>query len=156
MPHYISGLIAETSLLQQFATSLALAPPAPLEFGLSFLAVDDDDVVRIAGTSSPIDINDENRGLDSAFIPTVLLLSEQGPILYVQTDYWGGTGEQGALLADKGCAVFGPEHRGILPGPISRALALLGVTCGPGDFDEFQAVGLERHRDNDSWREAAV
>lgn len=154
--HYISGLIAETSRLRHLATSLALAPPAPLEFGLAFLTVDNDDVIRIAGESSPIDVGYDSRGLDAAFIPIVLSLSAQGAILYVQTDYWGGSGEQGALLAENGRAVFGPEHRGILPGPISRALALMGVVCGPEDFDEFEAVGLERHRSNDGWREVAI
>ena len=38
--------------------------------------------------------------------------------------------------------------------PISRVLAQLGVVKGE-QYDEFEAVGLHLHRDNDEWEQAA-
>jgi hypothetical protein len=120
-----------------------------LNFDLSFLPIEREDVVRIAGETRPILIDDEYQALDSAFIAIVLDRSSQGTILYLQTEYFGGVGGQAALLAREGRAIFGPQHG---EGSISDALLMMGMKP---DGDAFDGVGLGRHRDNEAWREAA-
>jgi hypothetical protein len=151
--HYISGLIAQSALLGRIAASLDLSPPATLPDGFAFLPIDTRDILRLAGESRPVLIDDEYQALDAAFIPMVQSLSVEGRIAYVQTEYFGGAGGQAALVADKGEIIFGPIHEE-MSGPINDALRLLGVT-GASGIDPFQAVGLSRHRSNDGWRKAA-
>ena len=69
--------------------------------------------------------------------------------MYFETDYFGGAGCQGAAVFRSGATVFGPksaEH-----GPINEALSLLGVRCVAPAHDEFETVGLHRHRRTDDW-----
>lgn len=71
-----------------------------------------------------------------------------GPALYVETDYSGGSGSQGAAFFEAGearwkdAASAGAEGRRT---PISRGLASLGVSPS-ADEDEFDALGLGRFR----------
>ncbi|MFI0405819.1 hypothetical protein [Actinomadura sp. 3N508] len=82
--------------------------------------------------------------------------SATGPVAYVEAEYFGGTGSQAAQVWDAGEIVLGPLH--VAEGerwpeagsPISQALRRLGVDKGE-HFDEFDAVGLGRHRDTGGW-----
>ncbi|MFE6611170.1 hypothetical protein [Amycolatopsis sp. NPDC057786] len=82
--------------------------------------------------------------------------SEHGAVAYVEAEYFGGVGTQSAQVWDGGETVLGPlllaEGEPLPAGgsPISRALRRLGVVKGD-HFDEFDAVGLGRHRDTRDW-----
>ncbi|MFJ4536809.1 hypothetical protein ACIP39_12715 [Streptomyces tibetensis] len=82
--------------------------------------------------------------------------SAAGPVAYVEAEYFGGVGEQGAAVWDGGGVVLGPlrveEGEPFAPAgsPVSQALRRLGVVSGAGP-DEFSAVGLDRHRHTDAW-----
>jgi hypothetical protein len=78
--------------------------------------------------------------------------SALSPVLYFETEYFGGEGTQSAIVVDNGKIVFGPKQAGI--GPISEGLRLLGVKKRSSDFDEFAAVGLQRHRWSEDWLKA--
>ena len=73
-------------------------------------------------------------------------LSAGGAAAFIDTNYFGGDGNQGAIAARDGSIVFGP--RTAPSGVVNQALRLLGVTCQKDDFDEFDALGLGRFRDN--------
>lgn len=83
--------------------------------------------------------------------------SETGPIGYVEAEYFGGVGSQRAALWLDGQLTLGPlsENEGETSpaegSPISRVLARLGVDR-TGYYDEFDAAGLRKHRDTESWR----
>ncbi len=64
---------------------------------------------------------------------------------YVETDYFGGGGEQAAVAARDGNVVFGPRHGE--HGPINSVLRILGVRKEQ-DLDEFDTLGLRLFRDN--------
>jgi hypothetical protein len=88
--------------------------------------------------------------------------SHSGPVAYVEADYFGGTGQQRAVVWDAGRLALGPLNIGVneaFPAegsPISRALRHLGAQRGKLG-DEFDAVGLLRHRDTEDWiKEAAA
>jgi len=73
--------------------------------------------------------------------------------MYFETSYFGGRGGQGAAVFQDGEIVFGPQWADT--GPINRALGLLGVEVAPPAQDEFEAIGLHRHRDTEGWIEQA-
>jgi hypothetical protein len=75
-----------------------------------------------------------------------------GPIAYIETEYFGGVGWQGAAVYSGGETVMVPGWRE--SGPIDRALRLIGVKCLLLR-DRFQALGLEAYRSNDDLIQAA-
>jgi hypothetical protein len=84
------------------------------------------------------------------------------PLVYIETDYFGGDGWQAAMAWVGGRAIFGPvrtsdEWEGgkfvptpLLEGAINQAVRHLGVKRGAAR-DEFDALGLGQHRSNESW-----
>ena len=83
--------------------------------------------------------------------------SRLGPIAYVEAEFFGGVGEQAAVVWHRGEAVFGPTAQQFPPevpevgvGPINAVLRRLGVTAVDGR-DEFDTVGLGRHRHVEAW-----
>jgi hypothetical protein len=74
--------------------------------------------------------------------------SHHGPVAYVETDYFGGAGGQAAAVWRGGTIWM--ERRSDGSGPINEALRLLGVRPTPGE-DEFDTLGLGRHRSNEDW-----
>jgi hypothetical protein len=71
-----------------------------------------------------------------------LKLSKQQPVLYIQTDYFGGCGEQSAQLLS-----LGKKTRFKT---INQALSKIGVQATTRK-DEFDVIGLGMHRDNESF-----
>ncbi|MGW5611730.1 hypothetical protein ACWEWI_37895 [Streptomyces sp. NPDC003753] len=82
--------------------------------------------------------------------------SAAGPVAYVEAEYFGGVGEQRAAVWADGVLAVGPldvpakKWLSRAASPISQALRQLGARSGLGK-DEFEAVGLDRHRNNDDW-----
>ena len=69
--------------------------------------------------------------------------------MYFETEYHGGHGGQGAAVFQNGELTFGPQWDEL--GPINHALMLLGVQIEPPAIDEFDTVGLCRHRTTEDW-----
>jgi hypothetical protein len=122
---------------------------------LSLLPVTDDyhDAVSVPGAAELAPFWRAPTG----FADALAACSVAGPVAYLEADYFGGAGTQVAQVWDRGEVVLGPlTDDARLPfsaervGPISAALCRLGVVRG-GCFDEFEAVGLGRHRDTEDW-----
>src|SRR5262245_20094963 len=88
-------------------------------------------------------------------------LSVKAPLVYVETEYFGGTGFQGAVVWANGQMIFGPALTGdgedfqtddLPDGAINIALRKLGVLRGDS-HDEFDAIRLGEHRNNEIWIE---
>ena len=71
-----------------------------------------------------------------------LRISKAGFVAYIEAEVWGGVGDQGALGWNAGSRAFEPLRE---TDAINRVLKLFGVDCGSA-HDEFEAVGLGRHR----------
>jgi hypothetical protein len=69
-------------------------------------------------------------------------LSHRGPVAYVEAEYFGGVGEQRATLWRDGVAEDLPA--------LNEALRALGVRR-TGGRDEFDTIGLGRHRTTQDW-----
>ena len=81
--------------------------------------------------------------------------SISGPVAFVEAEFFGGVGEQGAAVWNAGSlswaaptaeARWSSSERT----PISEALYRVGVEASPG-ADEFETVGLGRHRSTSDW-----
>jgi hypothetical protein len=139
------------------AGSFADAHVVPLAGHLSLMPMTDAlfDAVTITGAPVLDGFWKAPAGLGGA----LSACSKAGPVAYVEADYFGGTGTQAAQVWDAGEVVLGPlckAERESFPAagsPISQALRRLGVVKG-SQFDEFEAVGLVRHRDTGDWLSA--
>lgn len=74
-------------------------------------------------------------------------MSAIGPVAYVEAEFFGGIGDQSAVGWSGGSLVFGPLHA---PDAKKEALRFLGVRAA-GGHDEFDTVGLGRHRNTADW-----
>jgi hypothetical protein len=97
-------------------------------------------------------------------------LSERGAVAYVEAFFFGNVGGQDAIMWQRGAVVMEPLHsfngltalpesrprrasRDAAPcHPINEALRRLGVKKS-GQYDEFDALGLGRHRKTERWIE---
>jgi hypothetical protein len=89
------------------------------------------------------------QNLSQQLVDELRRSSRNGPLIYFETEYSGGSGGQGAALFQDGEIIFGPQWAEI--GPINRALKLLGISVWPPAHDEFETVGLHRHRGAEGW-----
>ncbi|WP_433467420.1 hypothetical protein [Spirillospora sp. CA-128828] len=150
----LQAVIATEPVLRELAVTAAEARIVPLGQRLSLLPMTDAlfEAVTVAGAA----------GLDgfwkapAGFAGVLAACSAMGPVAYVEADYFGGTGTQDAQVWDAGKVVLGPLHLAegepspAIGSPISQALRRLGATKG-AHVDEFDAVGLGRHRATDRW-----
>ena len=91
--------------------------------------------------------------LTDAFGDFLRELSRLGPVVYIETEYFGGSGGQGAAVYSDGRVMMEPEWGE--SGPINRALEMLGVKRGLLG-DRFSALGLGAYRSNDDLIDAAI
>jgi hypothetical protein len=148
MGHFITGLIAEPQLLPSFASQKSLHRPVALNHGLGFLPLRDEDIDSFTAppqTGYPEGFN----YLSEQLATEIARASQDGVIVYIETEYFGGTGSQGAALFENGALTYGPKSAEL--GPINEALRMIGVTSDASAVDEFEAVGLTRHRSNADW-----
>lgn len=75
-------------------------------------------------------------------------ISLDTPVTYVEAEYFGGVGCQNAIAWSKGKRVLGPLHAN---NAIDQALKVLGVSATDTAGDEFEALGLGKHRATESW-----
>jgi hypothetical protein len=76
-------------------------------------------------------------------------ISAISTLMYFETEYFGGDGEQSAIVFAQGNVILGPTRDNI--GPINEGLRLLGVRRRPDRHDEFDTVGLGRRRSSEDW-----
>lgn len=104
--------------------------------------------------------------LSAALALKLQALSKEAPVAYIETEYHEGVGSQAAILWENGAVTLGPlkttieeaDGQFILSPPeeyaINQVLRRLGVDKGDAP-DEFEAMGLRRHRSNAGWEQAA-
>ncbi|MCI3277408.1 hypothetical protein [Streptomyces cylindrosporus] len=154
MSYDLRAVIADGAALRGPARGLPAARLASIGQGLSLMpmtealfdSVADGSAVGLLGF----------QGLPGGFEKILAAWSAGGPVAYVEAEYFGGVGEQRAVVWNGGSIVLGPLHVGegqSFPpagSPISQALRQLGVVASAGE-DEFSAVGLDRHRHAEAW-----
>lgn len=76
-------------------------------------------------------------------------ISESAAVGYIEAEFFGGIGDQSSVVWRDGSRWQGPLHTG---NAINEALRLLGARRN-SPLDEFDSVGLGRHRDTAAWLE---
>jgi hypothetical protein len=84
--------------------------------------------------------------LTAGFKSLLKTLSCGGQLAYVETDYFGGVGGQGALVCRDGEEIMSPTWRNY--GTINKALKLIGLRRGVF-ADRFTVAGFAQIRAND-------
>lgn len=129
---------------------LSEQPHFALEAGFEFLPLDDENLDDVVGVQAG-----ESLGAFTYLTPILISLlrtaSKMGSIAYVETDYFGGTGRQGAIVFSKGDVTLGPLTGE--SGAINEALTVLGAPARSERQDAFATIGLDRHRFNEDYRE---
>ncbi|WP_326568056.1 hypothetical protein VSH64_40660 [Amycolatopsis rhabdoformis] len=152
MVYVLEAVIAKAEVLHGLPGTPVIVP---LEKGLSLVPVTKAYAASVADPETPVLAPYEK--LTRGFADVLAACSKAGPLTYVEAEFFGGDGTQTAQVWEAGAVVFGPVHQPeeavALPpegSPISQALRHLGVTVG-AEVDEFDAVGLWRHRWTHEW-----
>jgi hypothetical protein len=159
MGHYIQGFIAKEQDLRRAASDLQGARVISLALGWGFLPLAEPFHDRDMPATELVDLVQ----LTARLSDWAKTKSFEFPIAYIETDYHGGTGSQSAVAWIEGQLALGPlcsdgfrdgKHirTPLLDGAINQILRKIGVNRGT-IRDEFDAVGLGRHRSNHSWLE---
>lgn len=75
-------------------------------------------------------------------------ISQHSPVAYVEAEYFGGSGNQSAIVWSSGDRILEPTQS---ESAINDALKLLNVSAADIAGDEFDAIDLNTHRDTESW-----
>jgi hypothetical protein len=103
--------------------------------------------------------------LSSSLVNLGLSLSQHQTIAYIEADFFGGSGNQHAVVWHQGQIVLMPQTNGLWSssykehgfsfpedGPINQALRAIGFKSESGpEWDEFSSIGLMENRDNYDW-----
>lgn len=149
MGHHISGVVARSGLFRSLGKEFDGQQPIELVDGFSFLPLDHENLDGIVGLNAGEAV-EHFEYLTQALLTLLSRSSSVGDLAYIETGYFGGNGGQRAVAFRGGGLSFGPAYREI--GPINEALSILGVRAGANARDEFDAVGLGKHRSNEDFR----
>jgi hypothetical protein len=147
MGHHIQAIIAPMETADAISRDWPELPRLDRDGGFSIFPVDAALIdQRIAPDKTPTITGDQFMLLTNGFRDVLRTLSRGGQLAYVETEYFGGVGGQGALVYREGNEIMPPTwHES---GPINDALKLIGLKRGVC-ADEFAAAGLGLVRDND-------
>jgi hypothetical protein len=150
--HVLLAVIGPTEVL--WGERLGGGIAVPLAQGLSLVPLVDvrDELATAFGQYSEDAVRAGFGQPPPSLTPRLTELSQAGPVAFVETEYFGGAGDQACVVWQGGGRVLGPVRGS---GSINRALRLLGVTAFPGK-DEFDSVGLGSYRQTGHWLEAGT
>jgi hypothetical protein len=149
--HHISAVVFRGPYDEQRATEYDMKP-IRLTAELTLFPLDARFTDHWAEKLSVTGLVAESPLLNSRVIHHMVNTLAADPLFAViETDFTGGIGSQAAAVYRGAVEVMPPESTEIGPvgrskGPINIALRLLGVVA-IGEHDEFESVGLDRHRD---------
>jgi hypothetical protein len=157
--HDVQALIAKSETLAAAARRFEHATVCALVQGFSLLPITDtlEKDLAIHHSQTTVTLTKPIRGLSDWLHALAIEISHDSPVAYFTTAYFGGQGGQDALVWNKGGLRFSPATPGYDQGwpnsPISQALRTLGVVAEQG-LDEFDTVGLGKHRQTHDWAES--
>lgn len=154
MGYALQAVIAGNELLRAASREVPAALVAPLRQGLALMPMTDEVFDAVTDGSEEAALGFWR--LPGGFDKMLAQWSAAGPVAYVESEYFGGAGEQRAAVWADGALTLGPledpakKRFSRAVSPISQALQRLGARASLGG-DEFEAVGLDRHRSNEAW-----
>jgi len=154
LSYTLEAIVGSAGALRAAVSQLRAAVLVPLTQDLALVPMTDElfDAVTDGTTEKVLGF----WKLPGGFDRKLTSWSSAGPVGYVEADFFGGVGSQRSALWVAGELVLGPLYVGegepFAPegSPIAQLLARLGAERD-GYRDEFEAVGLGRHRDTVDW-----
>lgn len=159
MSHSVSVIMAREELLAGVIGRLPGATLHPAAQQVALIPVDSALLERLGPLTQ---VHAESfRLLTSALEALLAQWSRNGPVAYLETNYFGGLGSQASALWRRGSLELGPLIHDTTPGhkmvrtavrdlPINTVIRALGVTSS-GSMDEFDTVGFGGVRSNQDW-----
>ncbi len=146
MGHCIRAIVAPLATADAISHYWPELPRLACSNGFAIFPVDADLIdARIAPDKTPTEAGDEFMLLTCGFRELLRSMSQSGQLAYVETEYFGGVGGQGALVCRNGIELMPPTWHAT--GIINEALELVGIDR-PSAGDRFDAVGFGNVRDN--------
>ncbi|MGF7146507.1 hypothetical protein FHS96_000116 [Sphingomonas zeicaulis] len=150
MGHHLTAIIGRHETVAALVRRLGAPDPVALDFDLLLVPLDEDRLDAIAMSREPR--FDGFTYLSPTMARAMGDALGAGRALYLETDYFGGIGGQGAALFEDGASVWRGVHSSKTPqpstSPISEGLAALGVIAEAGG-DAFDRLGLAGFRSLD-------
>ncbi len=152
MGHHVQAILGEKHNLDEIKRLYEHSKVIELPQGIYLLPLTEDLYDAVAEV-------DDNALSDPAFmflsskIGSLLLSHSSGQgLVYFETDYFGGTGTQGAVYVKAGEVLIQPT---LESNSINQALKLWGIRSSLGK-DEFATLFLNWFRSNEDWIEQPV
>ena len=142
MGHCINAIIGNESTLARLIALFGLPHPKKLDFDLVLIGLDE---LRL-----DILATDESASFEGFTYMTAKIAKEleanlnHGRALYIETQYFGGIGEQCAALFEDGNLIW-KASTFTVKSPINEGLEKLGVT-NLNEQDAFDRIGLSHFR----------
>lgn len=152
MGYTIRAVLAKEEIFAPPPAWIADSRVIPLAAGISMIPFSSKLCEQFGPEERPLlyDSYDIFLHLPEGLVPELQALSAGGTIVYVESEYHGGSGEQQAMAWKDGKVLMAPEES---RNAINSALWHLEITSEPGK-DRFDTLGLGRERSVDDWLEA--
>jgi hypothetical protein len=136
--HHIHAIIGAAAVVARAGELGLTGVPIALDSGFAWVPVPDHEIDRVAGTTDlPRSPWDERFDHFGSVLPAIMAeLSMHGPVAYVETEYFGGVGEQVATAFDH-------RVRILECGSVNEALCAIGVRAARGR-DEWEGAEPRR------------
>ncbi len=157
--HDVKALIAKSDKLAAGIRQLESAVVCPLVQGFSLLPITEALAkgLTLYQSETKAAIAKPIREFSDGLHALAIEISQHSAVAYIATSYFGGQGGQYAFVWDEGSLLFSPTtlgyHQDWPNSPISQALRMIGVVAEKGK-DEFDTVGLGKHRETHQWAES--
>ena len=146
MAHSVTGFVTKTNAVHQIISKYPELQAVSLEQGFSLFPITVELLNRIHISHSGF-IENLSK-FPSELTDFLAEISITSPLLYFETEYFGGDGRQLVIVFEDGKIILGPVQDSF--GPINDGLRLLGVQI-KSEIDEFDALGLGKHRFSKDW-----
>ena len=143
MGYYLQGLISRENVLKTHTSEYQNVTVIPLVQGVGLVPLIDEAFEEIG----PDDVMEPFEKLSSDVEELAQKISVDCPVIYVEAEFFGGTGTQVLMAWAKGSRTMKPLKS---TDAINQGLKILGVKKH-GAVDEFDAVGLGKHRSTEEW-----
>ncbi len=146
MGYFLQALIGKSQTLKANVSLFQSARIVLLEQDIAIIPITDELCEEIDAISQI-----EVEGFEKLF-PEIeewaQRISTTGLVAYIEAEFFGGDGSQSAIAWNAGSRVLEPIRE---QNAINCVLKLLGVDR-KNAHDEFDAVGLGKHRDTNDWK----
>jgi hypothetical protein len=155
MTYILEAIIGSEPALRKVILEQPTAVLVPLKQGVALVPMTDKFFSAVTNGTSERPLRFWK--LPGGFEKVLADWSADGPVGYVEAEFFGGYGGQRAALWVDGRLAFGPlavgDGQRFTPdgSPISQVLRRLGVVKD-NFYDEFDAVGLGRHHHTSEWQ----